>query len=250
MSSLPSVLDLENASLTAWPAHEEVRDGGLVARFAQGYSRRANSLQSLDVKDETNIEARLAAMRQEFADRNVAFQFRATPLAGPALQEVLRSQGWVESDHNHVMAMALRKVVRPVAARTQLFEATDPQWLASQTQMAGRENSAEALSGILSRLSTPAKAILVYNEDLKPVAAALVVIADGIAIMLNVVVAIDYRGMGYGRAVMHAAINWAAHSKARFAALQVEAGNEKAVALYTSLGFVPQYKYVYWIAPQ
>jgi len=53
------------------------------------------------------------------------------------------------------------------------------------------------------------------------------------------------RGLGYGRAIMHAGLNWAAQTGAGFAALQVQADNEPAVALYGKLGFVEQYRYQY-----
>lgn len=248
--SLPTILELETASLLAWLALEEIRDGAWIGRLANGYSRRSNSLQSIDPADEGNIEARLAAMDAQFQARGVSFQFRVTPLAGPSVQAALIARGWTEGDHNHVMAMPLRKVMRPVAATTQTFGPTDPEWIATQTRLAGTEASADALRGILEKLIVPGRTIIAYGEDLRPLAAALVVNADGIALFLNVVVDEDYRGMGFGRAIMHAGLNWAAQSGAQFAALQVSADNDRAIGLYRALGFTPQYDYVYWISPQ
>lgn len=245
--NLPSVLELETASLLAWPALEEIRDGAWVGRLANGYSRRSNSLQSIDPSDEDNIDARLEAMRARFKASGVPFQFRVTPLAGPAVQAALRAQGWTESDHNHVMAMPLRKVMRPVAATTQGFVPTDPEWIAIQTRLAGTEKSADALRGILEKLTVPARGVIAYGEDLRPLAAALVVNSNSIALFLNVVVDENYRGMGFGRAIMHAGLNWAAQNGALFAALQVSAENATAIGLYTTLGFTRQYDYVYWV---
>ena len=250
MTSLPTVLALENASMIAWPALEEVRDGAWVARFANGFSRRANSLQSLDASDDDNVEARLEAMRALFAKQGIAFQFRSTPLTGPALISTLAAQGWTETDRNHVMAMPLRPVMRAVPAHTKLFEPTDTAWVQTQTGFAKTQSQATALAGILARLTVPAKAFVAYRDDLKPVAAALVVIADGIAFFLNVVVDEDFRGMGYGRAIMSAGLNWASQHKAPFAALQVQADNAVAMPLYASLGFEPVYQYLYHVAPQ
>ena len=248
--ALPTVSELEAASLVAWPAHEEVRDGAWIARFAGGFSRRANSVQTLDVADNDNAAARLGAMQALYASRGIACNFRTTPLAGPLLLQALASEGWVETDLNHVMAMPLRKIMRAVPAHTKMFDATDPVWIETQTGFAGTQAQAAALTGILSRLTVPAKAFLAYRDDLKPVAAALVVIANDIAFFLNVVVDEDFRGMGYGKAIMLAGLNWATQHKAQFAALQVQADNTAALPLYTTLGFEPVYQYLYHAAPR
>ncbi len=52
--------------------------------------------------------------------------------------------------------------------------------------------------------------VLVYHKAGLPVAAARSVAASGIGIYLNVVTPPMPRGVGYGRAVMGAALNWVA----------------------------------------
>lgn len=245
MTSLPSVAELEAAALVAWPALEDLRDGALMARFSAGYSRRSNSIQSMDAGDDADVGQRLDALRARYDAHGLPAFFRITPLAGPAVLDVLDRQGWVEDDLNLVMAMPLRKVMRAVSALTQSFDPTDAEWARIQTAMAGTADKLAQLQAVLARIDVPARTILAYDPDLKPVAAALIVNADGIAFLLNVVVTQDMRGLGYGRAIMNAGLNWAAQSGATTAALQVQADNQAATALYGKLGFVEQYRYQY-----
>ena len=243
--TLPTVSELEAAALISWPALEDLRDGAWVGRFSRGYSRRSNSVQSMDPSDDGDAEARLDAMRAQFTARGLPSYFRITPLAGPNVLAALDRQGWVEDDLNFVMTMPLRKTMRPVGALTQSFGHTDADWVRIQTEMAGSQAKREALEAVLAQIKAPARVFLAYDPDLKPVAANLVVNADGIAFFLNVVVAEHMRGLGYGRAIMHAGLNWAAQKGATSAALQVQADNDPAVSLYGSLGFAEQYRYQY-----
>ena len=55
--------------------------------------------------------------------------------------------------------------------------------------------------------------------------------------------------MGYGRAVMGAALNWVRSMGATHSALQVLAANEPALNLYSSFGFGEVYSYIYRRAP-
>ena len=55
--------------------------------------------------------------------------------------------------------------------------------------------------------------------------------------------------MGYGRAAVSAAVNWVRSMGAHHSALQVLAGNDPAIRLYSSLGFGEVYPYAYRRAP-
>lgn len=244
MTILP-IADMEAGAMLSWPALEEVRDGAWLARFSRGYSRRSNSIQSMDPADDASADSRLDALRALYAEHGLPAYFRITPLAGPNTLAALDRQGWIEDDLNFVMAMPLRKAMRPVGATTQSFDHADPEWIRVQTELAGTEAKRDALAATLALLKAPARTFLAYDTDLKPVAAALVVNTDGLAFMLNVVVNADMRGLGYGRAIMHAGLNWAAQTGATAAALQVQADNTVALALYTKLGFTEQYTYQY-----
>jgi len=70
--------------------------------------------------------------------------------------------------------------------------------------------------------------------------------AGGIGIYHNVVNAgRSPRPMGFGRAVMAAALDWTQQVGAESAAIQVVDDNAPAISLYHSLGFSEVYRYHY-----
>jgi ribosomal protein S18 acetylase RimI-like enzyme len=57
------------------------------------------------------------------------------------------------------------------------------------------------------------------------------------------------RRRGHGRAILHALASWGASRGCTRALLQVDSGNEAALALYAGAGFVAQHEYRYRILP-
>lgn len=93
-----------------------------------------------------------------------------------------------------------------------------------------------------------------YEMTQNPVARYLVAEADGRLLgfagahiildeghVTNVVVAQASRGLGIGRNLMHLLMQYAANLGARYLTLEVRVGNEPAIALYRSLGFIKVY---------
>lgn len=248
MSLAPS--EIERATLSAWPALEEIADGSWMARFAHGYTKRANSIHSLDPADDSDAGGRIDRLAEHYRARGLRPVFRLTPLAGAAISSALDAKGWDLNEPSQVLSMALSKRQRLVSAPTKYFEPTDPEWRQLQGAMAAYPpQTSQTLGMILDRLAVPARGVIVYDEAYQPAGAALAVLAQNIAVFLNVVVDPAKRGQGFGRAVMHAGLNWTSQMGATGAAIQVLADNAPALSLYRSLGFADSYGYHYRRAP-
>ena len=85
------------------------------------------------------------------------------------------------------------------------------------------------------------------SRDGQAVASSIMAVADGIVITGNVVTDPTRRRQGLARAMMQSGLAWAKREGARYAALNVQADNEAAQALYRSLGYTHQYDYIYRI---
>ena len=59
-----SVSQIEGATLTAWPALRQAQDGLWLWRYAQGYTKRANSIHCLDPSDGSYAELRLVRLAE------------------------------------------------------------------------------------------------------------------------------------------------------------------------------------------
>lgn len=245
MAQRPSVLQLEQAFLTAWPALENQADQGWIWRFADGYTKRANSAQCMDPSDEVDAEKRLALFQQWAEARAMTPTFRVTPLASEKVLTALNRLDWQPFEQSTVMAMPVGAAFTP-KHRFKLFDATDADWYDIQARLSGYSaGTTIALRDMLGRITSPATGILVYDDVGDVAASALTNNNEGIGVYLNVVVRPEARGQGYGRSIMQAALNWSRAAGAYWAAIQVVSDNVPAVNLYRSLGFDEIYRYHY-----
>ena len=244
--ALPDAEAFERAGLLAWPGIEVAWDGGWIRRAAKGYTQRANSVQSLDVTDDRNVTARIAASVDWFAARGLPPIFRVTPLASPAISQALDAAGWQAIDASQLFAASLEAV--DPDPRGALYDLLDPRFLAAQQQLAGLSEARLAgMTALLGSIAVAARGIVLHGADGAPLASALMAIADGIVITGNVVTDARHRRQGHGAAMMRTGHAWAHAEGARVAALNVAADNLGAQALYAGLGYAYQYDYHYRI---
>jgi GNAT superfamily N-acetyltransferase len=246
--AIPDAAAIEAAGLQAWPALEMERDGAWVLRAANGYTKRANSVQSTNPADDENAAARLKYAADWFKSRKLPAVFRATPLTGKKTLAALNEAKWDEFDESMVLAMELPRA--PAAdPRAEAMDIADPRFLAAQKSLQGYDDeTAGKLAAILWTLTVPAAGI-VLSASGQPVASALISVADGIVFAGNVITDAAQRRNGYGRAMMATGLSWAFGQGARVAALNMLATNAAASALYQSLGYRYVYDYSYRKAP-
>jgi ribosomal protein S18 acetylase RimI-like enzyme len=81
--------------------------------------------------------------------------------------------------------------------------------------------------------------------------ATAICVHDGdLAGLFEIATDLAERGKGHGRRIVLSALKWARLRGATEAWLQVEADNEPACSLYTSLGFGEVYRYHYRQPPE
>lgn len=244
--SVPSVLEVETAALTAWPGLYTAYDGHWVWRAARGYSNRANSIQCLDPNDGFDAALRLGRFSDLFTRHGLKPVCKSSPLSAPELTQVLDRLGWEIFGASHVLRMAIGTRSWTPRHHTALFAPGDPDWHAVQADMSGYgDYDRESVRLILERIACDSRGVIAYDTNGVPAAAALAGVANGVAIFGNVVARSSHRGQGFGRAVMDAALNWCRDAGATAAGIQVAAENSTAIGLYGSLGFGDSYDYHY-----
>ena len=242
--ALPGAASFERAGLKAWPGIEVEWDGNWIRRASNGYTQRANSVQSLSVDDDADAEARIAASRAWFEARGLRPIFRVTPLAGPAIIEALDVEGWRSVDSSHLFATPLTSVEPD--PRGELLALLDKRFLAAQQHLAGLSDDRVArMAALLAVIAVPARGIVLRSAEGEPLASGLMAVADGIVITGNVVTSSAHRRQGHGAAMMRTGHAWAMEAGATIAALNVAADNSAGKALYRSLGYSHQYDYNY-----
>ncbi|WP_375452466.1 GNAT family N-acetyltransferase [uncultured Devosia sp.] len=239
----PSPHDIETAALRAWPGIEVEWDGAWVRRAAGGYTKRANSLQCFDPVDGADARQRLDLAVEWFRARALPPVVRSTPLDSPALNAVLDANGWTVIDHSHLYATPIGAPEPDAQGR--ISSVLDPQFLAAQQGLRGYDDATLArLRALLAAMAVPAAGIVVHRDG-APVATGLMAVADGIVVAGNVITDPGRRRQGLAAAMMQTGLAWAKAQGAHTAALNVQAGNAAAKALYASLGYRHRYDYAY-----
>ena len=191
-----------------------------------------------------DVEHRIAAATRWYGDHGLVPIFRLNGLTGPCLRAALDAAGWEAINPSRVLGMALAPV--PADPRGEAMSVHDPRFLAAQQQLMGVDDATmDRLRAIFGRFEVPAVGIVLHAADGRAVASAVVAVAEGIAITGNVVTAEGERRKGYAIAMMHTGLAWAYGAGAGYAALNVEADNAAALALYSRLGFEDRYDYNY-----
>lgn len=241
---------IETAMRAAWPALETVADGAWEARFARGYTKRANSINCLDPEDDADAAARIGALAALYRERDLPPVFRVTPLTGKATFKALVASGWGLHEPSLVLETALGATVGFDADVT-VVRANDPAFFEAQAALQGYEaGTIETLKAIVGRLEVAAAGLILKGADGAPAAALLCAQSQGVGVFLNVVTDPNHRRKGLGRRLMASGLSWAADNGATHAAIQVLAANAPALALYLDMGFTFRYPYHYRRLPQ
>lgn len=241
--TLLSAQEFERAGLLAWPGIEVDWDGSWVRRAANGYTKRANSLQCLDPADGDAAPERLAEARDWFTARGLLPVVRTTPLEASALTAALDAGGWSTIDRSHLFAMLLTG--GDIDANARIFELLDPEFLAAQKALQGHpDQTMSRMQALFAAMRVPAAGCVVYRDG-QPAAAGLSAVSTGMSLTGNVITSPQHRRQGLGAAMMRSLHAWAHASGATIAALNVQADNVAGQALYRSLGYRHQYDYWY-----
>ncbi len=248
---------LEEGLFANRPALESVTDKSWVWRFAKGYTGRANSLQSLDVGDAGDLEARLSQHWARSREYGIRPRFRVTPLASPKIITALENQGFTRESNTLVMAApvgddlaGLHAGQGELGAKHKIIctPVRDSQWrraILELEEVSDQDRSTFLL--LLDKLPQQAIGLGIYDKRGAPIGAAYASHVKNIGSVFALIVSRSYRGQGLGRHMMVYVFNWLKLAGIHQVALQVVADNKPAIGLYSSLGFCEMYKYYYLV---
>ncbi len=245
MTQFPSVEAFERAGLLAWPGLQLEWDGSWARRAAGGYTKRANCTQCFDPDDYEDADLRVISAASWMVRQKIKPVFRITPLSAPELDATLDEAGWQIIDPSHLFAMVLGE--HEPDAEAHILSVSDPKFLTAARKLQAYDDATmAAMQALLGAFTIPAAGV-VLTRDGEAVASSIMAVADGIVITGNVVTDPTRRRQGLARAMMQSGLAWARGQGARYAALNVQADNEPAKALYSGLGYAHQYDYSYRI---
>lgn len=239
--------EIEAFFLRAWPALEERDLDGWRLRFAGGYTKRANSVAVLGTS-RLRLADKVRECEAAYAARGLPAIFKLgdfSPEAGH-LDALLAGRGYALVDECHVLGLNVPGYAADEEGSTSAAEAEmrdREEWLAAHGRLAGLADL-EPHRRILSRIAMPCLHAALA-QDGRAAACGLAVLEQPLCAIFDLLVQKEARRQGLGRRLSRAMLAWAAKHGARQVVLQVVAGNKPAMALYSSLGFIPLYRYWY-----
>lgn len=235
---------IEELSMNAWPALQVVLYDGWVLRFADGYTRRANSVNPLYASSR-DVEEKIWYCERLYRSKGLSVTFKMTPESLPhGLDDVLGQKGYVVDAKTSVQTLDLGDVEAPTCTaslETTLSEA----WLSDQCRLSKTDERKRQIAGQMLRNIAPATCYASINEGERVVACGMGVLEGEFLGLFDIVTDAEYRGCGYGKQVMLNLLSWGKHSGAGTAHLGVMLNNPSALHLYQKLGFREVYQYWY-----
>jgi hypothetical protein len=238
-----AIRQIEEAGMNAWPAHQQMLYDGWVLRFANGYTKRANSVMPVYASTQ-DLAAKIGYCEDVYRQVGLPLIFRLTPLAQENLDQALKVRGYKKLHPTRVMTLSLAD------------------WHLSASQASIRVLPLEQWMGVFSEISgslaekQPAHTQILRNILNPHLTAALEIsgkwVACGLGVLerewyglFDIVTHPDYRRQGVGTRLVAGMLDWVKSQGARKSYLQVMENNAPALGLYAKLGYTDAYGYWY-----
>jgi len=235
---------IEEACFNAFPSLRQVLLDGWLLRFAEGLSRRANSLNPLGPECRDPAAA-LAVAERLYRAQGLPTIVRVPSIADPALDREAAERGYTREGESCVLYAGIGAVAAFADPGVELLSAPTAGWLAA---MAKLQRHTRAQRGtyrrIVGAIAIPVRFALI-RADGAPAALAYGAVHDGLLVYESVITDPGRRRQGLARRVIAGLAAWARDSGAAGVCLQVEAANAPARALYAGLGLAELYRYHY-----
>ncbi len=235
---------LEELSMNAWPALQVVLYDGWVLRFADGYTRRSNSINPLYGSSQ-DIEKKVRHCEQMYRSRGMKVIYKMTPGSLPrGLDDLLAQQGYEVDAETSVQTLELDKVEAPTCIARLETTLTDA-WLADQCRLSKTDDRKRLIARQMLQNIVPVACHASIDEGGKTVACGLGVLEDEFLGIFDIVTDEECRARGYGKQMMLNLLSWGKQNGAKVAHLAVMLNNPPALHLYEKLGFQEVYQYWY-----
>lgn len=236
---------IEEISLNGWPALQTVLYDGWLLRFADGYSKRSNSVNPL-YESSYDMDQKISYCEQLYKEKGQATVFKVLPFEESAgLDAKLEERGYELVDHSLVKSTSLHDLEPPVYDDVVITTELTTYWLNTIAELQHLNESQKETTRRMMADQPLRKAFVVVRSEGAPVACGMAVIEQGYVGLYDIVTDPKQRGRGYGEILTRHLLWWAKQEGAERGYLLVVKKNEAANRLYDKFGFNLLYEYWY-----
>lgn len=239
------IQSIEELSLNAWPSLQTLLVDGWVLRFADGYTKRANSINPL-YASASDVEATIQFCEEVYRRNNLPVVFKMTSAVHPDnLDALLDARGYNVDSPTSVQTLDLRDADSFLAVR--LDAMLTEEWLTAFCRMSAISDARKSTLRQMLESIVPQKCFAAILRADQVIACGLGVRQGEYVGFFDIVTDQSFRNQGYGKRLMTSLLGWGKQNGARRAYLQVMLNNTPALHLYSQLGFKQVYQYWYRI---
>ena len=236
---------LERILFRARPSLETVEYDGWVLRFADGYTKRTNSVNP-HFGSSLPVSEKIARCEALYRERGLTTIFRLTPFSQPTgLDRVLERAGYALLDPSLVMTAHLGRLPESDGA---VLHVPSDAWFAAFDGLCRLDPAERPTHRRIVEAARADRCYAIVRGNAEPIACGLGVLAKDTICLFDLHTAEAERRRGHGAAIVGSILRWAHRRGARTAALQVHSENGPATRLYRGFGFEVAYRYWYRIA--
>lgn len=236
---------IEELSLNNWPALSTLLYDGWVLRFAEGFTKRANSINP--IHDSTwDVDGKIEQCERIYAANQLPEVYKITPFVRPGnLDGVLANRVYSVVDITSVQTLRLDSLAEPKPYTVQIDELATDAWIGLFCRMNRMDlRYKPVMERMLSNIRTP-KGFITLFSDGEAVSCGLGVIERGYIGLYDIVTDERYRNRGFAEQMILHLLHWGKANGAGYSYLAVVAENAPALRLYSKLGYSEIYKYWY-----
>jgi ribosomal protein S18 acetylase RimI-like enzyme len=238
---------VEEASLNAWPALQQMLLDGWVLRFSRGFTKRANSIVPLYLALQMPID-KVRYCENLYAREQLKTIFRLTTVvANDPLDVLLEGRGYQRVDPTLVLGCDLANADFTIQPGFRQLPRAD--WLDAYARNAQMPDHTQQLHAALLQGIRTDHTFGAIDAEGGFSACGMAVLERELVGLFDIVTNPAMRRRGHARLLVQSLLKWAQQNGARHAYLQVMQTNHAARELYRELGFVDLYHYWYRVAP-
>ena len=242
---------IEELSLNALPCLQQILDDGWILRFAEGYTKRANSITPLYHSSNEDLIQKIERCQAIYRRFNLRPIFRLTNESRlKTLDRTLGELGYQKQDSVSVCVKDLDRQNIDYNNKVTIDNEISEEWLDRYVHAVDLPvRHWNTLSTMLDIIPDPV-CYAMLKERSRFCSCGLGVLAKNYLGLFFIATVKQQRGKGYGKQLVSAMLQWGRNNGAIRAYVRVETKNQSARNLYNKLGFTEAYQYFYRIKPR
>jgi N-acetylglutamate synthase len=242
-----TITQVEELGLNAWQPLQTLMYDGWVLRFANGYTKRANSVNPI-YESQLKVADKIEQCERLYRARKLDVVFKMTGMTQPVnLDKQLEARGYRHDSLTSVQLADLIGVDARVDNSIVFTQSLTDAWLTDFMRLSNVNANRQATLKQMLSGSPLLNGFFALRRDEQTIACGLGVVQNEFVGLFDIVTDANFRNQGHGQQLVKNILAWGKANGARTAYLQVMLNNPPALRLYAKLGFKEIYQYWYRI---